>query len=103
MPKQKTHTLPIVRPSTGLRQSGANINRLQLVAPALLLLVRHRVRHHHPRQLTFVEGLDGVAGEDAVSDDGEDFRGPVGGAERGRGGEGAACVGHVVDEDGGSA
>ena len=38
-----------------------------------------------------------------MRDDGEHLRGPVRGAEGGGGGEGPACVGHVVDEDGGSA
>lgn len=61
MPKQKTHTLAIMRPPTGLRQRRRNINRLQLLTHALLLLVRHRVRHHHPTELTLIERLDRVS------------------------------------------
>lgn len=61
MPKQKTHTLAVMRPSTGLRQRGGNINRLQLLAQTLFLLVRHRVRHDHPTQLALVERLDCVS------------------------------------------
>ena len=62
--------------------------------------MRHRVRNYHPRQLTLVQRLDCVSTQDAVGDDGKDFRGAVLRAESCGGCERAACVGHVVNEDG---
>lgn len=100
MTKQETHTLPIMRSPQTLRQRGTNVNRLQTRTPLLLLRMRHRIRHHHPCQLTAVQRLDRVPAQDAVRDDGDDFLGAV--RHDGLGGfdEGAAGVRHVVDEDG---
>ena len=103
MTKQKTHALPIMRSPTRLRQRAADINRLQPAPQQLLLApVRHRVRHHHPRQQTRIHRLDGVARQNPVRHDGDDLLGAAL-VDQGLGGfgQGAAGVGHVVDEDGG--
>lgn len=101
MTEQKTHTLPIMRPPTSLRQRRRNINRPQLAtSPHLLLRTRHRIRHHHQPQPTPVQRLDRVPAQDTVRDDGDDFGGAVGHDGVGGFDEGAAGVGHVVDEDG---
>lgn len=100
MLEQKTHALPIVRPPARLRQRRADIHRLDAVAPPLLVLVRHRVRHHHLAQLARVQLLDRVPRQDPVRHDGDGLaRAPlhhdVGGL-----GQRAARVCHVVDYDG---
>lgn len=88
-----------MRPPQTLRQGGTDINRLQSRTPLLLLRMRHRIRHHHPRQLTAIQRLDGVPAQDAVCDDGDDLLGAVGHDGVGGFDEGAAGVRHVVDED----
>ena len=100
MTEQKADALPIMRPATGLRQRGAHINGLKPVTNLLLLLMRHRVRDHDPAQFTPVQGLDRVAAQDAVRDDGDHFGRAVR-HDRVRGfHQRAARVRHVVDEDG---
>jgi hypothetical protein len=102
MCKQKTHTLPIMRPANGLRQRGTNIHNLQLLTRLHLPLHGHRVRHHDPAQLAPVQRLDRIPRQYPVSDDSNDFARAVrhdclsGFHER------AARVSHVVDEDGGA-
>jgi hypothetical protein len=61
MTKQITNTLPIMRPPTRLGQCGTNINSLQLLAQRPLLLVRHRIRHHHLAQLAVIDHVQRVA------------------------------------------
>lgn len=100
MRKQIRNTLPIMRPPTRLGKGRTNIHRLQPITKRLLLLMRHRIRHHDSTKLTPVQRLDGIATQDAVRDDSHDFFGAV--LHHGVGGfdERAASVGHVVDEDG---
>lgn len=100
MREQKAHTLAIMRPANRLRQRRTNVDNLQLLAPLHLILHRHRVRDNHSAQLRLVDRLDGAAAEDAVRDEGDDFSGAVGHDGLGGFGQGAAGVGHVVDEDG---
>jgi hypothetical protein len=47
MRKQKTHTLPIMRPPNRLRQRRANIHNLQLLTSLHLPLHGHRIRYHN--------------------------------------------------------
>ena len=101
MRKQKANTLSIMRPSNRLRQSGTDIHNSQLLTPTLLILERHRIGHHNTTQLTLIQDLNRVAGQDTVRDDGDDFAGLVRDERLGRFGERAASVGHVVDQDAG--
>lgn len=87
-------------PSTGFRQSGGNINRLQLVTLAFLLPQRYRIRDYNATQATPVEVFDRVATENAVRDNGDDFVRTVRHDCVCSFDERAACIGHVVDEDG---
>ena len=73
MREQERHTLPIMRASDGLSQRRADIDRLQLRALILLALHGHRIRSHDSSQLALVDGLNGVAGQDAVGDQGNDL------------------------------
>lgn len=77
MSEQETNTLAIMRPSNGLSKRRTNIHNPQLITPTLLVLERHGIRDDDAAQLALVEDLDGVAGEDAVGDDGDDFAGFV--------------------------
>jgi hypothetical protein len=58
--KQKTHTLPIMRPSNRLRQRWTDIHDPQLLASLNLLSQWDRIRNHHPTQLTLIQRLDRV-------------------------------------------
>jgi len=100
MTKQKTHTLPIMRPPARLRQRRTNINRLQPLTPLLLLRMRHRIRHHHPAQLTAIQRLDRVPGQYAMRHDRHHLRRPVRHHRVGGFHERPACVRHVIHHDG---
>lgn len=100
MREQETDRLAIMRPPASLRQRGADINSLDLVASFLLLLVRNGVGDDQAVEAAAVQILDGLAGQNAVDDDGVDFLGTmlhyrVGGLD-----QRAAGVGHIVDDDG---
>lgn len=88
-----------MRPPQTLCQRGTDINRLQPRTPLLLLRMRHRIRHDHPRQFTPVQRLYRVPAQDAVCDDGDDLLGAVGHHCIGGFDKGAARIRHVVDED----
>ena len=89
-----------MRPSTGLRQRRANVNRLQLPTHLLLLLVRHRVGHHHFTQSTPVQRLNGLPAQDAVRDNGHHLLGSSSQERVGGFDERPTRIGHVVDDDG---
>ena len=70
-----------------------NINLLQLGTLLALLGKGHRVRGDDFAQgVAVVERFEGVAREDAVGDEGDDFGGAVFAEGVGGFGEGAACV-----------
>lgn len=81
---------------------GTDIHDLQPLTLTLLAPQRHRVRNHHPRQPTPIYPLNRVSAQYPVRDN----RNRLGRAVRYhhvRGlAERAACVGHVVDDDGGA-
>lgn len=60
MRKQKTHTLPIMRPTNRLRQRRTNIHNPQPLTPLPLIPQRHRIRDHNPTQLTPIQRLDRI-------------------------------------------
>lgn len=86
--------------AASLGQRGADINGLNLIASLLLLRVGDSVGHNQAVQTTTVQVLDGLAGENAVDDDGVHFLGTV--LEDSVGGldEGTTGISHVVDDDG---
>jgi hypothetical protein len=100
MRKQETHTLPIMRPPNRLRQRGADIHNPQPLAPLPLIPQRHRIRNHDSAQLTPVQRLDRISAQNPMCDDGDDLASLVRHDGLGSFDERAACVGHVVDEDG---
>lgn len=63
--------------SAGFRQCRADIDGLDLVALFLLLLVRYGVGDDQTPETAVVQVGDGVAGENAVCDDGVDLFGTV--------------------------
>ena len=89
-----------MRPPARLGQRPGNIHRLNPVTPGLLLLMRYRVRDHDLAQPALVQLLDGVAGQDAVGDDGDGLAGAV--VEHHVRGfhQSAARVRHIVHDDG---
>lgn len=100
MREQEANRLAIMRTSTSLRQRRTDINRLDLIAGLFLILMRDGIRRDESAESAAVEVLDGFPRENAVDDDGVDLAGAV--LHDGVGGfdEGAAGVGHVVDDDG---
>jgi len=100
MRKQETHTLPIMRPPNRLRQRGTDIHNPQPLAPLPLIPQRHRIRNHDSAQLTPVQRLDRIPAQDPMRDDGNDLASFVRHDRLGGFDERAACVGHIVDEDG---
>jgi hypothetical protein len=73
MAKQETYTFAIMRAPACLRQCGTNINCLQFWTPLLLLRMGHRIRNHNLRERPFVNRLDRIAREYAMSHNGHDF------------------------------
>lgn len=100
MCKQKTHTLPIMRPPNRLRQRRTNIHHPQKPTPLNLIPQRHRIRHHHPTQPTAIQRLNRVPAQDSMRDDGHYFLCAVREQRLCGFDERPARVGHVVDEDG---
>lgn len=80
--------------------SRRDINRLNAVAESLLLLVGNSVGDNELGQLGLVQLLNGVAGEDAVGDNGDRTTGAVLNDDLSGLAEGAASIGHVIDNDG---
>ena len=80
----------------GLSDGGADVNNTQLGAPFNLVTKRDRVSNDERLEDTAVEGLDGVAGQDAVGDQGKDRLGAVLLKDSSRLHQGAAGVGHVI-------
>lgn len=80
--------------------SRRDINRLDAVAESLLLLVGNSVGDNELGQLGLVQLLNGVAGEDAVGDNGDRTTGAVLNDDLSGLAEGAASIGHVIDNDG---
>lgn len=87
-------------PTAGLSQRGRDINSLNLIAQLLLFGVGNSVGNHQTFQAAAVQVLNGLAGQDAVNNDGVDLLGTVlhdsvGGLDKGTTG-----IGHVIDDDG---
>ena len=100
MTKQKTYTLPIMRPPTRLRQSGTNIHNLQHRTPLLLPTQRHRIRNHNPTQPTRIQRPYSLSAQNPMRDNRHHFGRALVDERLGRFDQGAARVGHVVDDDG---
>lgn len=84
----------------GFGEGGGDVDDAQLAAAVDLVAEGDGVGDDDLAEAAVVEDGDGVAAEDAVGDDGDDLAGAVVLDRLGGLGEGAAGVGHVVDEDG---
>lgn len=80
--------------------SRTNVDGLDAVAEGLLFLVGDGVGDDQLGELGLVQLLDGVAREDAVGDDGNGAAGSVVDDDLGGLAQGAAGVGHIVNNDG---
>ena len=100
MGEQETDRLAVVRSPTSLRQRCADIYRLNLVASLFLLRMRHGIRHNQTTQTAIIQIADSVARENGVGHDGIDFLCAVLYYGVGCLDEGAACISHVVHDDG---
>jgi hypothetical protein len=100
MRKQKTHTLPIMRPANRLRKRRTNIHNPQPLTAFNLLPKRDRIRNHNSTQTTPIQRLNRIPAQNPMRDNSYHlsrfmrhycFRGFD---------ERAASIGHVVYEDG---
>jgi hypothetical protein len=100
MRKQKTNTLPIMRPSDRLRQRRTNIHNPQPITHLYLPLQWHSIRNHHSTQLALIKILNRIPAQNPMCNDSYDLPSFV--SHDGLGGfdECAAGISHVVDEDG---
>lgn len=98
--EKERNRLAVVSTTTSLGKSRADIDSLDTVAGLLLLSVGNGVGNDETVETAGVQVLDGLAGENAVNDDGVDFLSTV--LHDGVGGlnERAAGIGHIVDDDG---
>ena len=80
--------------------SRRDVDGLNTVAQGLLLLVGNSVGNNELGQLRLVELFNGIAGEDAVGDNGDSAAGSVFDDDLGGLAESTASIGHVVDDDG---
>jgi len=99
MRKQVTDTLTVVRPPDRLGQGPADVDNLELGAPVELVAEGDRVGDDDLGQHALVDVVDGGPAEDAVRHYGDDLPRLVLLDDCGGLGEGAAGVGHVVDQD----
>ena len=73
MTEEERHTLAIMRAPACLGEGRRHVNLLQLGAQLSLLRERDRVRGNDATEgVAVVEGFQGVAGEDAMRDQGYD-------------------------------
>lgn len=80
--------------------SGGDVDGLNAVAQSLLLLVGNSVGDNKLGQFRLVQLFYSIAGENAVGDNGNGAAGTVVDDDLGGFAEGAASVGHIVDDDG---
>jgi hypothetical protein len=93
-------TLAIMSSPTSLGKRRRNIDRFQLGTEPLLLSMRHRIGHDNLAQFTVVDDLNGLAREDTMRNNRNDFFGVVLFECLGGFGKRAAGIGHVVNENG---
>jgi len=100
MGEEEADGFTIVGTATSLSEGGADIDGLDAVALLLLVGMGDSVGDDQTAETAAVQVFDGLAGQDAVHDDGVDFLGAV--LHNGVGGldERAAGIGHVVNDDG---
>lgn len=85
--------------STRFCQRGTDIDRLNLVAKLLLLLVGHSIGDHESTQTAVVEVLDRIAGKDSMRNDGIDLARPMLHDRFRSLDKRSTGVGHVIDDD----
>lgn len=100
MREKEADGLAVMRTSASLGKCGADVDGLDLGASFLLLLVGNGVGDDDTAQATVVDVRDGVAGKDAVHNDGIDLLGAMLHHSGSRLAESTAGVGHVIDDDG---
>lgn len=99
MREQEAHRLAVVRTSAGLCKSGADVDRLDLIALLLLVFVRNSVGHNNTAQAAVVDVLSSLAGKDTVDDNSVDFLSTVLHHSIGGLDESTAGISHVVNDD----
>lgn len=77
MGKQKANRLPVMCPTAGLCKRRADIDRGDLIADLLLVCMWDCVRNDNPTEAALVDVVNGVAGQNAVDNNGVDFLGTV--------------------------
>lgn len=107
--EQVAHALAVVGTTDSLGQDGSHVDELEPTAFLAVLDAQgfdlvlgdgDGVCDDEPRQRRSPQDLDGLAGQDAVGDQGDDVAGAVSDQRVGGLGQRAAGVGHVVDQDG---
>lgn len=99
MGKQKADRFPVMCPTAGFCERGADIDRGNLIADLLLVCMRNCVRDDNSTETTLVDVLNGVTGQDAVDDNGVDFPGAVLHHCVRSLHKGSAGIGHIVNND----
>ena len=94
-----------MNPPNRLCENLPDLQNLQLALPThvlhspQVLLLRDAVGHDNFVETACVDALDGITGEDAVGNEGDDARG-AGALEQLCGtSDGVGCVGEIVDQD----
>lgn len=100
MSKEVANALSVMCSPDGLCQRRADVNDAEFRAAIRLIAKGHSVGDDDVGQTALVERLDGVSGEDAVGDDGNDFSGSVIFHGLSGLGQSTAGIGHVVNENG---
>lgn len=100
MREQETDRLAIMRPPTSLRQRGTDVYRLNLVAGFLLLGMRYGIRNDQTTQTAIIQIADSIARKNSMGHDGVHFLCAVFYYGVGCLDERAACICHVVHDDG---
>jgi len=77
----------------------ADLEDLQLGAPALVILLGHRVGHNDLVQCTSVDALDSISTQDTVCNERNHLRSALLFQEFCRAGNGVGCIRQVVDQD----
>ena len=100
MVEEETDRLSVMRATDGLGKCAGDINRVQLGADLLLVLVGHGVGDNNLGENAIVDDLNSLAAEDAVRDNGVDLNSSILSKSLGGQAKGTAGIGHIIHQDG---
>lgn len=100
--EQHANALPVMHPPNGFREHTPDLQHLELGTQPHMLVLRHTVGDDDFVEVGAVDALAGIAGEDAVGDEGVDAAGAGFLEQLGGAGDGVGGVCEIVDEDGGA-